>query len=81
MFIAAVEMQTTIGKSREIYFGKNYTIIRLKCAYKIALKYSVKNNEETKRKYSRQNAKISTGLGYGMFLSDGAQFGLPKYNF
>ena len=33
-----------------LYFGKNYNIIKLEYAYKVALKYGVNNNEETKQK-------------------------------
>ena len=33
-----------------LYFGKNYNIIKLEYAYKVALKYGVNNKEETKQK-------------------------------
>ena len=50
MFIIVSKFRKQLDKTRtELYFGKNYTVIRLEYAYKTALKYGVNNNQETKQ--------------------------------
>ena len=66
MNVHCVEIRSTIGKARP-FFDKNYTvtIIRVEYAYKIALKYDVNNNEETKQKENkREKVKLSAGFEF-----------------
>ena len=46
-------------QNQKLHFGKNYIIIRLEYAYKVAIRYGVNNEEETKKKeYLWEKAKF-----------------------
>ena len=46
-------------QNQKLHFGKNYIIIRLEYAYKVAIWYGVNNEEETKKRNTYEKKQSS----------------------